>query len=188
MARPEAARVVSVLTAHTARVPDDVLASARGLMDAAFDDFEDDDWSHALGGEHAYVVVDGQVVAHGSLVRRHCYLGADLRPLRLGYVEAVAVHPAHQRRGLGSAVMAALEELAPAYDLLALGASDEGRPMYDARGWVPWRGSLHALGPSGVERTAEEEGYVLVLPGDLALDALDLDAPLTCDWREGDVW
>ena len=188
MARPEAARVVSVLTAHTARVPDDVLASARGLMDAAFDDFEDDDWSHALGGEHAYVVVDGQVVAHGSLVRRHCYLGADLRPLRLGYVEAVAVHPDHQRRGLGSAVMAALEELAPAFDLLALGASDEGRAMYDARGWVPWRGTLHVLGPRGVERTAEEEGYVLVRAGALALVELDLDARLACDWREGDVW
>lgn len=179
-------RAVEVTTAHTARVPGDVLAGARALMDRAFDDFEDEDWSHALGGEHALVVEDRRVVAHGCVVLRRFLLGE--RVLRVGYVEAVAVEPDLQRQGLGTAVMAALERLAPAYDLLALGASDEGRPMYDARGWVPWRGPLHVLGPSGVERTAEEEGYVLVLAGALALDALDLDAPLTCDWREGDVW
>ena len=30
----------------------------------------------------------------------------------------------------------------------------------------------------------EEEGGVMVLHH----DGIDLDAPLTCDWREGDVW
>lgn len=175
-----------VITAHTARVPADVLAGSRALMDLAFDDFEDEDWNHALGGEHAWAAEDGRVVAHGSLVLRRCYLGDDEggRVLRVGYVEAVAVHPEHQRRGLGGAVMAALEQLAPAYDLLALGASDAGRPMYGARGWVPWRGTLHVLGPSGRVRCDEEEGHVLVH----SADGLDLDAPLTCDWRDGDVW
>ena len=178
--------MVSLLTAHTARVPTDLLGSARALMDRAFDDFEDEDWSHAIGGEHALVVEDGRVVAHGCVVLRRFLSGE--RVLRVGYVEAVAVEPDRQRQGLGTAVMAALEQLAPAYDLLALGASDEGRAMYDARGWVPWRGPLSVLGPTGVVRTAEEEGYVLVLRGSVDLADLDLDAELTCDWREGDVW
>ena len=34
-----------VITAHTARVPADVLAGSRELMDLAFDDFEDEDSS-----------------------------------------------------------------------------------------------------------------------------------------------
>jgi aminoglycoside 2'-N-acetyltransferase I len=40
------------------------------------------------------------------------------------------------------------------------------------------------LGPRGVEPTRDDEGHVLVLGG----SDLDLDAGLTCDWRDGDVW
>jgi aminoglycoside 2'-N-acetyltransferase I len=176
--------VVSVETGHTARVPAEVLAQGRGLMADSFNNYSDDDWTHALGGEHAWIVEDGRLVAHGSVVQRHCYLGEELRVLRVGYVESVAVHPDRQRRGLGSAVMAALEALAPAYDLLALSASSKGRLLYDARGWVPWRGTLHVLAPAGRTHLPEEEGGVMVLHH----DGIDLDAPLTCDWREGDVW
>jgi aminoglycoside 2'-N-acetyltransferase I len=176
---------VEVRTAHTARVPAEVLAQGRALMALAFNSYSDDDWTHALGGEHAYVVEDGRLVAHGSVVQRHCYHGHDAaRVLRVGYVESVAVHPDRQRQGLGHAVMAALEELAPAYDLLALSSSSRGRVLYNARGWVPWRGTLHVLGPDGPVHLPDEEGGVLVL----GADALDLDAPLACDWRECDVW
>jgi hypothetical protein len=34
-----------------------------------------------------------------------------------------------------------------------------------------------------VVRTPQDDGSVLVLGGEL-----DLDAPLVCDWRSGDVW
>ncbi len=40
------------------------------------------------------------------------------------------------------------------------------------------------LTPSGIEPTADDDGTVHVLPGDTALD---LEAGLTCDWRDGDV-
>lgn len=175
-------RAQPVLTGHTARVPAEVLSQARALMALAFNRYEDEDWTHALGGEHAYVIEDGRLIAHGSVVQRHCYLGE--RTLRVGYVESVAVHPERQRQGLGAAIMAALEQLAPAYDLLALSSSARGRSLYDGRGWVPWRGTLHVLGPAGVQHLPDEEGHVLVL----GADGLDLDAPLTCDWRAGDVW
>ena len=173
-----------VSTAHTARVPASILSQGRGLMALAFNNYGDEDWTHALGGEHAWIAEDGLLVAHGSVVQRHCYLGEDLRVLRVGYVESVAVHPDRQRQGLGGLVMDALEALAPAYDLLALSASAKGRLLYDARGWVPWRGTLHVLAPGGRVRLPEEEGGVMVLRH----DGIDLDAPLTCDWRDGDVW
>ncbi|WP_439117391.1 GNAT family N-acetyltransferase [Nocardioides abyssi] len=193
-----------VRVAHTAQLDPADLADARALMDVAFgepvsgepvsddDAFEDADWTHALGGMHALVRVDGLLVAHGSLVPRRLLLGSgpDARSLRCGYVEAVATHPGHRRRGYAAAVMAALEAFAPAYDVLALGASDDGVPLYAARGWVPWRGPTSVLGPTGPRRTPDDDGSVFVLLGDPAphTPPIDLGAPLACDWRDGDVW
>jgi aminoglycoside 2'-N-acetyltransferase I len=172
-------------TAHTADLDGDALAAARGLMAAAFGDaFEDADWEHALGGIHALAYVDGELVGHASVVMRRMVHGGHA--LRAGYVEAVAVHADHRRRGHGGAVMAPLERvIRNAYDLGVLGATDAGAALYRSRGWQRWEGRLSALTPNGVEHTPEEEGYVYVLPGDTPLD---LAGELTCDWRDGDVW
>jgi len=83
-------------------------------------------------------------------------------------------------------MMAELERVVrAAYDLGALGASDEAAEFYAGRGWQLWRGAASALTPSGVRATKEEEGCIYVLPVDIALDLL---GELTCDWRDGDVW
>jgi aminoglycoside 2'-N-acetyltransferase I len=176
--RSETAAVVIV--SHTAQLGPDRLAAARALCDAAYGDFGDEDWSHALGGMHALVVEDGALVAHGALVLRRLLVG--WRWLRCGYVEAVAVDEAHRGRGLGHQVMAALEELAPGYDLLALCSSSAGRPLYESRGWSLWRGPASALTPAGIVATPDEDSIFVGAAG------LDLDAPITCDWREGDLW
>jgi aminoglycoside 2'-N-acetyltransferase I len=176
--------VTTLRRCHTAELTAAELAEARALCDASFEDFEftDADWSHALGGQHALVFDDGGLVAHGALVpRRLLHAG---RSLRCGYVEAVATHPGARRRGYGDAVLAALEELAPAYDLLALSASEAGIPLYEARGWSRWRGPSSVLSPDGVVPTPDDDGSVYVLGG----PGLDLDGELVCDWRDGDVW
>jgi aminoglycoside 2'-N-acetyltransferase I len=158
-------------------------------MDEAFGDLPEDerfgdyDWEHALGGQHVLIHDDAGVVGHGALVMRRLLHGG--RALRAGYVEAVATAATHRRRGVGSTVMSALEELASAYDLLALGATDDGVLLYESRGWQRWRGRLLALTPDGVVRTDEDEGWLFVLPGDADVD---LDGDLTCDWRPGDLW
>jgi aminoglycoside 2'-N-acetyltransferase I len=171
--------------AHTADLGAGTLAAIRDLMDVVFpDDFEEHDWEHALGGMHALIAEDGVPVAHASLVMRRILHGG--RALRAGYVEAVGVHPEHRRRGHGGAVMEPLERIArAAYDLGALGASDQAAPMYAGRGWRPWQGETYALTPSGVIRTEEEDDSVFVLP---AGTPLDLTGSLTCDWRDGSVW
>ncbi len=73
------------------------------------------------------------MIAHGSLVMRRLLHGE--RSLRAGYVEGVAVRLDRRRAGHASTVMAALEALAPAYDLLALSSSEDGVPFYESRGW-----------------------------------------------------
>ena len=180
MGGPEAAGMVTVL-AHTAQLDAATLAAARRLMDLAFDGgFTDEDWDHGLGGMHAVVHEGDRLVAHGSLVARRFI--HDGRPLRCGYVEGVAVHPDHQRTGLGHLVMQELEALAPAYDLLALSATPAGAALYARRGWKQWSGRTSVLAPGGVVPTPDDDGGVWVLGLDL------LDGELTCDWRDGDVW
>lgn len=95
---------------HTVDLTPAELAAARALLDLSFRDFSDHDWDHSLGGAHALVVEEGRLLAYGTLVDRELQHGGWR--LRCGYVEAVAVHRDHRRRGLASTVMAALEELA----------------------------------------------------------------------------
>lgn len=59
-----------------AEASDDVLVTVRHLLDRAFDNFDDDDWDHALGGCHAMVTddADATVVAHGSVVPRELHV------------------------------------------------------------------------------------------------------------------
>ncbi len=176
--------VSRLILCHSAELAADELAAVRALMDAAFDDFTDHDWSHGLGGMHALVVDGDDVLAHGSLVMRR--LLVEERSLRCGYVEAVATAPNRRRVGHASTVMTALEGLAPAYDLLALSTSAAGQVLYAGRGWQPWRGPSAVMTPEGTVATPEEDGTILVL--DRTGSGLDLDAPITCDWRDGDVW
>ena len=172
---------------HTGDLDAGRRAMVRRLLEAVFEDLTDADWEHCLGGVHALGTMDGELIAHAALVARR--LGHRGRPLRAGYVEAVAVRPDRQRRGLGSAVMAPLERLARAgYDLGALAATDDGARFYAARGWLPWRGRTWALTPAGVRRTPDDDDCVFVLPGAIGAHGLDRDGDLIADWRDDDAW
>jgi aminoglycoside 2'-N-acetyltransferase I len=177
--------VIELRTAHTADVDAATLAAAYALLDEVFaGDFGEPDWEHALGGVHALVFEDEVLVGHASVVQRRLAHGG--RALRTGYVEGVGVREDRRRRGHGAAMMAALERLiGGAYELGALGATDDAADFYEARGWRQWRGPTSALTPTGIARTEEEDGSVYVLPAGVALD---LSGELTCDWRDGDVW
>jgi aminoglycoside 2'-N-acetyltransferase I len=155
------------------------------LLDAAFEgDFSDHDWEHALGGIHALVWDGADLVGHAALIQRRLLHGG--RALRAGYVEGVGVRGDRRGRGHGAAMMSALERvLRGAYDLGALGATDDAVRLYEARGWKRWRGPTSALTPDGILRTQDDDGSVYVLQ---IATPLDLDGELTCDWRDGDVW
>ncbi|MGY1603774.1 GNAT family N-acetyltransferase [Geodermatophilus sp. SYSU D00815] len=185
MGRRGALVVVAVSLVHTSGLDARTRGAVRRLLDTSFDgEFGDDDWEHSLGGLHALAHDGDRLVGHGAVVQRRLLHRG--RALRAGYVEAVAVDPDVRRRGVASAVMAALEGvIGPAYDLGALSATDDGAALYLARGWQPWRGRTSALTPSGVRPTPDDDGSVHVLPGPFVLDP---DEELTCDWRDGDLW
>ena len=91
----------------------------------------------------------------------------------------------HQRRGHGGALMEAVERvIRGAYDLGALGGTDEGAPLYLRRGWQAGRGRC-PRSPRRRRPHRDVDGAVYVLPASVPLD---LAGELTCDWRDGDVW
>ncbi len=170
---------------HSSEFEPTALAQARALLELAFaGDFGQEDWRHALGGLQVLLWEGSSLVGHAALVSRALLHGGA--PLSAGYVEAVAVHPDFQRRGLGHQLMAHVERaLLRTFELGALSASEGGAAFYRRRGWLTWRGPLAAVTPRGVEPTPDEAGGIFVFPGSRRLD---LDAPLTCDWRAGDLW
>jgi aminoglycoside 2'-N-acetyltransferase I len=170
--------------AHTAQVDADALNAGRALLYDVFDDMEESDWEHCLGGMHALVWEGNALIGHAAVIQRRLIHGG--RALRTGYVEGVAVRADRRRGGHATAMMDALEQIIRgAYELGALGASEEGVAFYEARAWTRWRGRTYALAPDGVTRTAEEDESIYVL--DVSAE-LDVTGELTCDWRPGEVW
>jgi aminoglycoside 2'-N-acetyltransferase I len=178
------AAMAKIVTAHTSELDAASRRSARALLYEAFDDMTEDDWEHALGGLHALVWEADELIGHASLIQRRLLHGG--RALRAGYVEGVAVRASRRGRGHGAAMMAALEDVARrAYDLAALGATDEAAAFYAARGWQLWRGPSAALTPTGIQRTEDDDGAIYVLPLGVPLE---FSGEIICDWRDGDVW
>lgn len=167
--------------------PEDVV-SLRRLFDEAWPDasdpFTDEDWDHALGGLHFILEEDGAIVAHASVVERELHAGEHRLPT--GYVEALATRPIRQRRGFGSSVLRAVNEyLDRTFQLGALGTGSFS--FYERLGWVVWKGPTFVRTASGLVRTAEEDGYVLVRLTPSSPE-LDLTSAISCDSRAGDVW
>jgi aminoglycoside 2'-N-acetyltransferase I len=175
---------ISLQIAHTSAVDPGALAAARELLYLVFEDMTDEDWEHSLGGMHAIAWHGASIIGHASVIQRR--LVHRGRALRTGYVEGVGVHPEWRRRGVGDQMMVALERIIEAaYDVGALGASDEAVTFYEHRGWIKWRGTSSAITPAGTIRTPDEDDGIYVLP--FGCD-IDVAGDLACDWRDGDVW
>ncbi len=165
------------------------VAEVRALLEAAFGDdpderFRDEDWEHALGGVHFLLEHDGAIVAHAAVVERELHV--DGRPVRAGYVEAVATLPALQGRGLGTRLMDEVDAYVRAgFELGALGTGEHG--FYERLGWRTWRGRSFVRTASGPVPTPGEDGYIMVLETP-ASPPLDLATPISCPWRPGDAW
>jgi aminoglycoside 2'-N-acetyltransferase I len=171
-------------TAHTAYLTDADLVAVRQLLDITFDGFTDAAYDNALGGIHVLAWDGDALIGHASVVQRRMVHAG--RPLRAGYIEAVAVRADRRREGHGGAMMSELEHVVRSgFDLGALGASPDGARLYTARGWQLWRGPSAVLAPGGVRPTPDKDGWIYVLP---VTRELDLDGQLICDWRPGALW
>jgi GNAT superfamily N-acetyltransferase len=182
MTRPQSTEPLTLEIAHVDSLGRDTWKELVALCTTAFDQ----DFRHALGmypdSTHVLARLDDRIVSHACWVGRSLQAG-DLPALRTAYVEHVATLPAYQSRGFGSAVM---ERLVAAIEDFELGALATGRQrFYAPLGWQSWRGPLAIRTDGGLVPVPGGGVMVLRLP---LTPELDLDQPLTAEWREGEPW
>ncbi len=168
--------------------PDEVQVIRELLVDAFGTDederFEQDDWQHAVGGLHFVLEVAGSILAHAAVVERELHV--DGRPLRTGYVEAVATARGQQGKGWGTRVMREVgSHIRDVFEMGALGTGSHG--FYERLGWSIWRGPSSVRTDKGIRLTPEDDGYIMVLTTDRS-PILDPTTSISCEWRQGDVW
>ncbi len=135
------------------------------------------------GATHILGHYQGLLVTHALWVTRWLQY-ASLPPFRTAYVEAVATEDSYHGRGFATAIMRRLAEEIRDFDLGGLSASRHD--FYARLGWQLWRGPLFIRTPEGLVPTPNEHDVmVLFLPN---TPALDLDTPLSAEWREGELW
>jgi aminoglycoside 2'-N-acetyltransferase I len=180
---------VTIRRLRTAELDDATVRDIRRLLAGAFaghedGDFTEEDWQHSIGGVHVLVELDGSIAGHVSVVERA--LEIDGRPVRTGYVEAVAIDPQRQRQGLGTIMMRDVNAyIADHFELGALGTGSHA--FYERLGWQTWRGPTGVRAPDGLQPTPDEDGYILILRTP-ASPPLRLTDPISCDPRSGDSW
>jgi len=131
---------------------------------------------------HILVYLDDMLVSHALWVTRWLQYDHSLM-LRTAYVEAVATHPDFQERGLGTMVMRAIHAEIQDFDMGGLSPSDDR--WYARLGWERWQGPLFIRTADGLLPTLGEVVMILRLP---RTPKFDLTAPLSAEWRQGELW
>lgn len=159
-----------------------LLQTIRRLCDSAYGE-DTRAYLEALGpAEHLLGWQEGALVSHLMWVTRWLQPG-DAALLRTAYVELVATAPAQQRQGFATALLRRFPSQVADFDLAALSPATES--LYTRLGWRFWRGPLAVRTEQGLVPSPEESVMVLPLS---RTPRLNLDLPLSVEWREGEVW
>lgn len=173
---------LSIERTRTGQLSPRVFEQVRALCDAAYDENLARYFTDIGPGTHLLGWHGPALVSHLMWVDRMLYVEGR-EPLRSAYVELVATRKSDQGRGFATKLLQRLMLELGAYDVGALSPAET--TVYERLGWERWRGALSVRTPTGLESTPDEEVLILRLPGS---PAVDLDAPLSIDWRPGEVW
>jgi aminoglycoside 2'-N-acetyltransferase I len=134
------------------------------------------------GGVHVLGRLRGQLVSHAMWIPRWLQ-PQGYPPLKTAYVELVATHPDYRHCGYATKIM---ERVAAEIADEELGAlSPAAHSLYERLGWSYWRGPLFVRTDRGSLPTPDDQVMVLSLP---RTPPLDLQAPLSIEWRPGEIW
>jgi len=131
---------------------------------------------------HVLAKLNTKLVSYALWYTR--WMQVDNGPLlRTAYVEAVSTGRSFRGHGYATLVMRCLNQEIQAYDIGALSPADTS--LYTRLGWEYWQGPLYA----------RKEGRLIPIPGETAMilrtsktSTLNIHAPLSIEWREGEVW
>ena len=167
---------------HSSRMPLPTLVEVERLCDSAYAT-ETARFFKSLGpGDHLLGRVNGTLVAHLMWITRWLQPEGG-GPLRTAYVEMVATSPGARRKGYASALLNHFPSLVRNFELAALCPATE--TLYSRLGWRFWQGPLAARKAGKIVETPDERVMILLLP---KTPPLDLNARLSVEWRDGEVW
>lgn len=133
--------------------------------------------THALGYYAQFLV------SHAMWVNRWLQIGTN-PVMHTAYIEMVATEKTYRSRGFVTAIMKCVADEIQDFDLGAL--SPFSVAYYERLGWELWRGPLFIRTDSGLIRTPRDgDVMILRLP---RTPNLDVNAPLSAEWREGELW
>ncbi len=135
------------------------------------------------GATHILAHLEGALVSHALWVTRWLQ-PRGLPILRTAYIEAVATEKAFRGLGYATQVMQQVAQEISAFELGGLSPADT--TLYAHLGWEFWRGPLSIRTDRGLLPTPNEQVMILRLPA--TPSSLDLDASLSAEWREGELW
>jgi aminoglycoside 2'-N-acetyltransferase I len=153
------------------------------LCDLAYEEDMETIINQFVDPMHVLGVLEGKMVCHALWITR--YLQPEGLPLmRTAYLEAVATHPDCRHRGFASEIMRKVVEEIQDFDIAGLAPFSED--YYARLGWELWRGTLFERTEDGLVISPPEERVMIYrLP---KTPALDLDSPISVEWRVGEVW
>jgi len=131
---------------------------------------------------HVLAKLDGVLVSHALWITRWMEIKGVVR-LRTAYVEGVTTEEIHRGKGYATAVMKRLAGEIQGHDIGGLDPADTN--LYIRLGWEYWQGPLYARKDGGWLLVSEESAMILRTP---RTPSLDIQASLSIEWREGEVW
>lgn len=135
-----------------------------------------------IDATHILARRQGVLVSHALWITRWLQPGG-FPPLHTAYVEGVATEKALRGYGYATAVMQGLAQ--EIRDFALGGLSPAEQELYLRLGWELWRGPLFIRTAGELIPTPDEVVMILRLP---KTPGLDLDAALSAEWREGELW
>jgi GNAT superfamily N-acetyltransferase len=139
-------------------------------------------WHFVRRADHLLARLHGHLVGHTVWSTRHARVEAG-PPLRTAYLDAVATDPDLWGRGIGRAVIAAVEDITTGSDLRALSTDRPG--FYERLGWERWLGLTGGRDGDRIVPTPDEIVFISRTPHTPPLDVHSL---LTVEWRAGSIW
>ncbi len=133
-------------------------------------------------GLHVLAYDDHRLVSHAVVTTR--WIQSDTLPLlKTAYVDAVAIDPAYQRKGIGSSVMRHLASVIQDHELACL--ETERVSFYAQLGWEEWRGPLAGRKGTELMPTPDQKGIMILRL--TRTPPLDLNSSLTVEY-DGRIW
>ena len=173
---------LNIKVVHSKMLSEDLRNEIISLCNRAYEEDMRELFETFINATHVLGYYDELLVCHALWVTRHLQ-AENYPPMRTAYVEAVATEAMYRKRGFASSIMKYLINEIQDYELAAL--SPFSVEYYERLGWEFWRGELSIRTGEGLVRTPDEEVMIFRLP---KTPSLNVNDPLSAEWREGEVW